>query len=290
MISAAGGTREGGSTLTQQLVRMSYLSQDRTLKRKVQEAVLALWLESQLPKDEILTRYLNAAYFGAGVYGADAAAQRYFGKPAKDLTLSEAAMLAGLVRAPSSLSPWTNYDGALARSHVVLGQMREQGFITPEQEQAAAARAAGETAEIAEAFRSIRAELDNNQLLTTELDTRLVGQIAAGGPILAEEAVEEVFPLPESLVGQGTLFMLKVKGDSMVDAAICDGDFVVIRQQPTCESGDIVAALIDDEATVKTFKKRDGHVWLMPHNPAFEPILGDNAVIMGKVVSVLRKI
>ena len=118
----------------------------------------------------------------------------------------------------------------------------------------------------------------------------LVGQIAAGGPILADEVVQDVFPLPESLVGNGTLFMLTVKGDSMVDAAICDGDYVVVRQQNTCENGDIVAALIGDEATVKTFKKRDGHVWLMPHNPAYEPILGDSAVIMGKVVSVLRKI
>ncbi|MBU6348215.1 MAG: transcriptional repressor LexA, partial [Actinomycetales bacterium] len=112
----------------------------------------------------------------------------------------------------------------------------------------------------------------------------LVGQIAAGGPILAEQAVEEVFPLPKSLVGEGQLFMLKVKGDSMIDAAICDGDFVVVRQQNTCDNGDIVAALLDDEATVKTFKKRDGHVWLMPHNPAYEPILGDHAQIMGKVV------
>lgn len=118
----------------------------------------------------------------------------------------------------------------------------------------------------------------------------LVGRIAAGGPILAEQVVEDVFPLPKTLVGEGTLFMLQVKGDSMIDAAICDGDFVVIRQQPTCENGEIVAALVDDEATVKTFKKRDGHVWLMPHNPAYEPILGDNAVIMGKVVSVLRRV
>jgi repressor LexA len=118
----------------------------------------------------------------------------------------------------------------------------------------------------------------------------LVGRIAAGGPILAEQAVEEIFPLPKSLVGEGELFMLKVSGDSMIDAAICDGDFVVVRRQPTCENGDIVAALLDDEATVKTFKKRDGHVWLMPHNPAYEPIAGDHATIMGKVVSVLRKI
>ncbi|MGY2050965.1 PBP1A family penicillin-binding protein [Methylobacterium sp. JK268] len=129
--TAAGGTREGGSTLTQQLVRMNYLSQDRTLKRKVQEAILALWLESQLPKEEILTRYLNTAYFGAGVYGADAAAQRYFGKSARDLTLPEAAMLAGLVRAPSQLAPHRNLDGARGRAAQVLEAMVETGAITP---------------------------------------------------------------------------------------------------------------------------------------------------------------
>lgn len=118
----------------------------------------------------------------------------------------------------------------------------------------------------------------------------LVGRIAAGGPILAEQDVEAVFPLPRDLVGEGELFMLKVVGDSMIDAAICDGDWVVVRQQPTADNGDIVAALLDQEATVKTFKRRDGHVWLMPHNPAYAPILGDDATVMGKVVSVLRKI
>jgi repressor LexA len=118
----------------------------------------------------------------------------------------------------------------------------------------------------------------------------VLGRIAAGGPILAEQSVEAVFPLPRDLVGEGDLFSLKVVGDSMVDAAICDGDWVVIRQQANCENGDIVAALIDDEATVKTFKRRDGHVWLMPHNPAYSPILGDHAQILGKVVSVLRKL
>ena len=127
---AAGGTREGGSTITQQLVRMLYLSQDRTLKRKVQEAVLAIWLEAQVSKDEILTRYLNTAYFGAGVYGADAAAKRYFGKAAKDLTLSESAMLAGLVRAPSQLAPHRNLDGARGRAAQVLEAMVETGAIT----------------------------------------------------------------------------------------------------------------------------------------------------------------
>jgi len=118
----------------------------------------------------------------------------------------------------------------------------------------------------------------------------VVGRIAAGGPILAEQDVEEVFPLPRELVGEGDLFMLKVVGDSMVDAAICDGDWVVVRQQNTAENGDIVAALLDDEATVKTFKRSDGHVWLMPHNPAYTPILGDHATVMGKVVTVLRRL
>jgi repressor LexA len=118
----------------------------------------------------------------------------------------------------------------------------------------------------------------------------LVGRIAAGGPVLAEQAVEDVFPLPRELVGEGTLFMLKVAGDSMVEAAICDGDWVVVRQQPTAENGEIVAAMIDGEATVKTYKRRDGHVWLMPHNPAYEPIPGDDATVLGRVVSVLRRV
>jgi len=118
----------------------------------------------------------------------------------------------------------------------------------------------------------------------------LVGRIAAGGPVLAEQAVEDVFPLPRELVGEGTLFMLKVAGDSMVDAAICDGDWVVVRQQPSAENGEIVAAMIDGEATVKTYKRRDGHVWLLPHNPAYEPIPGDDATVLGRVVTVLRRL
>jgi repressor LexA len=118
----------------------------------------------------------------------------------------------------------------------------------------------------------------------------LVGRIAAGGPILAEQSVEDVFPLPRQLVGEGTLFLLKVVGDSMVNAAIADGDWVVIRQQPVAENGDIVAAMIDGEATVKTFKRSAEHVWLMPHNPAYTPIPGDEAEILGKVVAVLRRV
>ncbi|GFG64339.1 LexA repressor [Mycobacterium kubicae] len=118
----------------------------------------------------------------------------------------------------------------------------------------------------------------------------VLGRIAAGGPILAEEAVEDVFPLPRELVGEGTLFLLKVVGDSMVEAAICDGDWVVVRQQNVADNGDIVAAMIEGEATVKTFRRAGGQIWLMPHNPAFDPIPGNDATVLGKVVTVIRKV
>ena len=118
----------------------------------------------------------------------------------------------------------------------------------------------------------------------------IVGAIAAGGPILAEQLIEDVYPLPRELVGEGTLFMLNVKGDSMIDAGIFDGDLVVVRQQPNAEQGDIVAAMLDGEATVKTYRRRAGHTWLMPANEAYEPIEGDDAVILGRVVTVLRKV
>jgi repressor LexA len=118
----------------------------------------------------------------------------------------------------------------------------------------------------------------------------MVGRIAAGGPILAEERVESVFPLPKELVGDGTLFLLEVSGDSMIDAAICSGDYVVVRQQPNAENGEIVAAMIDGEATVKTFQRKGGQVWLLPHNDAYEPIDGTHATILGKVTTVLRRV
>ncbi|MGI8522059.1 MAG: transcriptional repressor LexA [Nocardioides sp.] len=118
----------------------------------------------------------------------------------------------------------------------------------------------------------------------------LVGRIAAGGPILAEETLEEVFPLPKSLVGEGTLFLLEVRGDSMIEAAICDGDYVVIRQEQTAENGEIVAAMIDGEATVKTFQRKGGQVWLLPHNASYDPIDGTHATILGKVTAVLRRV
>jgi repressor LexA len=118
----------------------------------------------------------------------------------------------------------------------------------------------------------------------------LVGRIAAGIPITAEQQIDEIFPLPRQLVGKGELFMLKVVGESMIDAAIMDGDWVVVRQQKTAENGEVVAAMLDDEATVKIFRRRDGHTWLLPQNSAFEPILGDYAEILGKVVAVLRSL
>jgi penicillin-binding protein 1A len=133
----SGATREGGSTITQQLARLIYLGPERTFKRKLQEAVLTIWLEHKLSKREILARYLNTAYFGAGVYGVDAAAKRYFGKTAQELSLSEAAMLAGLVRAPSALSPTRNLDGARQRTTLVLDAMVETGAISREEAEAA---------------------------------------------------------------------------------------------------------------------------------------------------------
>jgi len=118
----------------------------------------------------------------------------------------------------------------------------------------------------------------------------LVGSIAAGVPITADQQVEETLPLPESLVGKGDLFMLKVKGESMINAAICDGDYVVIRQQKDANNGEIVAAMIDGEATVKTFSRKGGHIWLLPANDDFAPIDGDHCEILGKVTAVLRSI
>lgn len=118
----------------------------------------------------------------------------------------------------------------------------------------------------------------------------VVGRIAAGSPILADQVVEEVLPLPRSLTGDGELFMLKVVGDSMVEAAICDGDWVVIRRQPVAENGEIVAAMIEGEATVKVLQRKDGHTLLLPRNSEYRPIPADDAEILGRVVTVLRSL
>lgn len=131
---------------------------------------------------------------------------------------------------------------------------------------------------------------DNITPIGHSVSVPLVGQIAAGFPITAEQNVEDTFAVPEQLAGKGELFMLEVKGESMIDAAICDGDFVVIRAQKTAENGEIVAAMIDGEATVKVFSQKDGHTWLLPRNSAFPPIPGDQCEILGKVVTVMRKV
>ena len=130
---------------------------------------------------------------------------------------------------------------------------------------------------------------DNVTPIGHSVSVPLVGQIAAGFPITAEQNVEDTFAVPEQLAGKGELFMLEVKGESMIDAAICDGDYVVIRAQKTAENGEIVAAMIDNEATVKVFSQKDGHTWLLPRNSAFPPIPGDQCEILGKVVTVMRR-
>ncbi|MBW3078278.1 transcriptional repressor LexA [Bifidobacterium simiiventris] len=157
-------------------------------------------------------------------------------------------------------------------------------LVGPTSERGSNAAAQERTAEILPFPEGSSASIQQSQ------DVPLVGRIAAGIPITAEQHIDDVMRLPERLTGTGTLFMLEVHGDSMVDAAICDGDFVVVREQNTAVNGDIVAALLGDEATVKTFRNDNGHVWLMPHNPAYSPIDGTHAQIMGRVVTVLRKL
>jgi repressor LexA len=118
----------------------------------------------------------------------------------------------------------------------------------------------------------------------------VLGRIAAGEPILAEQSMDDIFPVPKELVGDGNLFLLKVCGDSMINAGVTDGDWVVIREQPSAENGEIVAAMIHGDATLKRFQRSGNHAWLMPANPAYEPIPGDGASIIGKAVALLRRL
>ncbi len=195
---------------------------------------------------------------------------------------------------PPSIREICESAGLASTSSVAhqLAMLERKGFLRrdPNRPRAVDVRTGGSAADKPKAARRAVAVTDDAPRGDAPVFVPVIGRIAAGGPILAEQMIEDVFPLPKSLVGEGTLFLLKVVGDSMVDAAISDGDWVVIRQQPTAENGDIVAAMIDGEATVKTFRRRDGHVWLLPHNPAYAPIDGDEASILGRVVSVLRKL
>src|SRR5207244_12744515 len=133
------GLSQGGSTLTQQLAKNLFLTQERTIERKLQEFVLALWLERKFTKTQLLDLYLNRVYFGAGAYGVEAAAQRYFAKSARHVTLAEAALLAGLVKSPSRLAPTKNYDGAERRAQRVLAAMSDAGLLKADIAQAAMA-------------------------------------------------------------------------------------------------------------------------------------------------------
>lgn len=117
----------------------------------------------------------------------------------------------------------------------------------------------------------------------------VVGRVAAGIPILAEENVEEELPLPSGFAGEGEHFILRVRGDSMIEAGILDGDYIVVRKQPDAVNGEIVVAMVDDSATVKRFYKENGHFRLQPENSAMEPIIVPEVVILGKVVSLLRR-
>jgi repressor LexA len=194
---------------------------------------------------------------------------------------------------PPSIREICESAGLASTSSVAhqLAMLERKGFLRrdPNRPRAVDVRAGDSSAKPKAARRAV-AVADEAPRGDAPVFVPMVGRIAAGGPILAEQLIEEVLPLPKSLVGEGTLFLLKVVGDSMIDAAIADGDWVVVRQQPTADNGAIVAAMIDGEATVKTLQRRDGHVWLLPHNPAYQPIDGDEATILGRVVSVLRKV
>jgi repressor LexA len=137
----------------------------------------------------------------------------------------------------------------------------------------------------------VRAFLQQPQVTEGDgVSVPVVGDIAAGTPIMAEQHTDDMLTLPRELTGRGTVFGLRVRGESMVDAAICDGDIVVVRQQHEAHTGQIVAAMIDGEATVKVYRRANGHVYLEPRNPEFDVIDGDEAVILGIVVSVLRSV
>jgi repressor LexA len=237
---------------------------------------------------------------GAGSIGGSAAGKRgRDGLTAVDPTLTERQRtILNVIREsvtsrgyPPSIREIGDAVGLTSTSSVAhqLRTLERKGYLRrdPNRPRAVDVRSADDAAAAAAAPRT---DVTDSDALPEPTYVPVLGRIAAGGPILAEQAVEDVFPLPRELVGEGTLFLLKVVGESMIEAAICDGDWVVVRQQNVADNGDIVAAMIDGEATVKTFKRAGGQVWLMPHNPAFDPIPGNDATVLGKIVTVIRKV
>jgi repressor LexA len=194
---------------------------------------------------------------------------------------------------PPSIREICESAGLASTSSVAhqLAMLERKGFLRrdPNRPRAVDVRV-GASGERPKAVRRAVAVTDDAPRGDAPVFVPVVGRIAAGGPILAEQMIEDVFPLPKALVGDGSLFLLKVVGDSMIEAAISDGDWVVVRQQPDADNGDIIAAMLDGEATVKSLRRRDGHAWLLPHNAAYQPIDGDDATILGRVVAVLRKL
>ncbi|MGH8960633.1 MAG: transcriptional repressor LexA [Jatrophihabitantaceae bacterium] len=193
---------------------------------------------------------------------------------------------------PPSIREICESAGLASTSSVAhqLAMLERKGFLRRDPNRPRAVDVRGAESDKPKAARRALAVTDDAPRSEAPVFVPVVGRIAAGGPILAEQMIEDVFPLPKALVGDGSLFMVKVVGDSMIDAAISDGDWVVVRQQQDADNGAIVAAMIDGEATVKTFRRRDGHAWLLPHNPAYSPIPADDATILGRVVTVLRKL
>ena len=212
------GVSQGGSTLTQQLAKNLFLTQERTMQRKLQEVELALWLERKHSKTEILELYLNRVYFGSGAYGVEAAAQRYFGKSAKNVTLAEAAMLAGLVKSPSRLAPNRNPEGAEKRAQTVLTAMADAKFITEPQAQVAIghpsynvkAAGAGTVNYVAdwigEVLDDLVGQVDQNIVVETSIDPKL--QAIAEASIIDELAAKSV----KFNVSQGALVAMTPDG------------------------------------------------------------------------------
>ena len=212
------GVAQGGSTITQQLAKNLFLTQERTIHRKLQEVLLALWLERKFSKTQILELYLNRVYFGSGAYGIEQASQRYFGKSAKQMSLPEAAMLAGLVKSPSRLAPTRNFDGAEQRAHIVLAAMAELGFITPASEKVALAHPPRIVAQagngsinyvadwVMDAINDVLGHVDEDIVVQTTIDS---GLQAGAEKALTEELAQKG---DKSGVSQGALVAMTPDG------------------------------------------------------------------------------